>query len=108
MISPVQAHDEGQLKYSTAVRDHIDIGLNWMRTDEDIISNRVQFWFTKLRHGKAEYSDYEQSLVLDFSSNESQPASDLSMKNPVYATLDTNVMTLKNYEDPDEGDFITI
>ena len=108
LISPVQAHDEGQLKYSTAVRDHIDIGLNWMRTDEDIISNRVQFWFTKLRHGKAEYSDYEQSLVLDFSSNENQTASDLSMKNPIYATLDTNVMTLKNYEDPDAGDFITL
>lgn len=108
LISPVQAHDEGQLKYSTAVRDHIDVGLNWMRTDEDIISNRAQFWFTKLRHGKAEYSDYEQSLVLDFSSDESQPASDLGMKNPIYATLDTNVMTLKNYEDPDEGDFITL
>ena len=30
------------------------------------------------------------------------------MKNPIYATLDTNVMTLKNYEDPDAGDFITL
>ena len=108
LISPVQAHDDGHLKYSTAVRDHIDIGLNWMRTDEDILNDRVQFWFTKLRHGKAEYSNEEQSLVLDFTSSEDQQASDVGIRNPIYATLDTDVMTLKNYDDPDEGDFLKI
>ena len=108
LISPVQAHDDGHLKYSTAVRDHIDVGLNWMRSDEDILNNRVQFWFTKLRHGKAQYSEHEESLVLDFTSSETQPASDISIKNPIYATLDTNVMTLSDYENLDEGEFITI
>ena len=94
--------------YATAVRDHIDIGLNWMRSDEDILNDRVQFWFTKLRHGKAQYSNHEESLVFDFTSSEEQTASDLSIKNPIYATLDTNVMTLSNYDNPDEGEFITI
>ena len=108
LVSPVQAHDDGHLKYATAVRDHIDVGLNWMRSDEDILNDRVQFWFTKLRHGKAQYSDHEESLVYDFTSSEEQTASDLSIKNPIYATLDTNVMTLKNYDNPDEGEFITI
>ena len=59
LVSPVQAHDDGHLKYATAVRDHIDVGLNWMRSDEDILNDRVQFWFTKLRHGKAQYSNHE-------------------------------------------------
>ena len=108
LVSPVQAHDDGHLKYATAVRDHIDIGLNWMRSDEDILNDRVQFWFTKLRHGKAQYSDHEESLVFDFTSSEEQTASDLSIKNPIYATLDTDVMTLKNYDNPDEGEFVTI
>ena len=79
-----------------------------MRTDEDILNDRVQFWFTKLRHGKAEYSNEEQSLVLDFTSSEDQQASDVGIRNPIYATLDTDVMTLKNYDDPDEGDFLKI
>ena len=107
LISPVQAHDEGQLKYSTAVRDHIDVGLNWKRTDEDMYFKRVRFWFTKLRHGKQEFNEQEQDMMLNFNERENQ-SEDLTMRNPIYASLDTDVMLLSDYENPLESEFISI
>ena len=107
LISPVQAHDEGQLKYSTAVRDHIDVGLNWKRTDEDMYFKRVRFWFTKLRHGKQEFSEQEQDLMLNFNERENQ-SEDVTMRNPIYASLDTDVMLLSDYDNPLQEDFISI
>ena len=105
LISPVQAHDDGHLKYSTAVRDHIDVGLNWTRTDEDMYFNRVRFWFTKLRHGKVEFSEQEEDVMLNFAERENQ-SEDLTMRNPIYATLNTDVMLLTDYENPLENDFV--
>ena len=107
LISPVQAHDEGQLKYSTAVRDHIDVGLNWTRTDEDMYLGRIRFWFTKLRHGKVEFSEHEEDLMTNFAERENQ-SSDLSMKNPIYASLNTDIMLLADYENPLDEDFVSI
>ena len=107
LISPVQAHDDGALKYSTAVRDHIDIGLNWKRTDEDMFFNRVRFWFTKLRHGKQDFSQEEQDIMLNFNERENQ-SEDLTMRNAIYATLNTDIMLLSDYENPLEDEFVSI
>ena len=107
LISPVQAHDEGQLKYSTAVRDHIDVGLNWKRTDEDMFFKRVRFWFTKLRHGKQEFNQQEEDMMLNFAERENQ-SEDLTMRNPIYASLDTDIMLLDDYTNPLEDDFVSI
>ena len=107
LISPVQAHDDGMLKYSTAVRDHIDVGLNWKRTDEDQYYNRVRFWFTKLRHGKQGFSEEEQEKMENFQERDEQNE-DLTMRNPIYASFDTDIMLLSDYVSPIEEDFIDI
>ena len=67
--------------------------------------NRVRFWFTKLRHGKVEFSEQEEDVMLNFAERENQ-SEDLTMRNPIYATLNTDVMLLTDYENPLENDFV--
>ena len=95
LLAPIQSYDDGEYKYSKSIRDHIDIGLNWKRTEEDLKQSRVRFWFTKLRHSKIEIYEGDKDAIEDKTDEDI----DYSMRNPVFAKLDTDVMLLDNYED---------
>ena len=57
--------------------------------------------------GIQEFSEQEQDLMLNFNERENQ-SEDVTMRNPVYASLDTDVMLLSDYENPLESEFISI
>jgi replicative DNA helicase len=99
VLAPVQSQEDGSYKYSTAIRDHIDIGINWKRTTEDIVKKRLRFWFTKLRHSKIEIAEELKELIADFTNTVDKDGSDIdySMQNPIFASLDTDIMKLDNY-----------
>ena len=90
LLAPIQSYDDGEYKYSKSIRDHIDIGLNWKRTEEDLKQSRVRFWFTKLRHSKIEIYEGDKDAIEDKTDEDI----DYSMRNPVFAKLDTDVMLL--------------
>jgi len=110
LIVPIQSQEDGSYKYSTAIRDHIDIGLNWKRTTDDVVKKRVRFWFTKLRHSKIEVDGDSLEHVNEFQSEEDDDFdTDYSLKNPIFASLNTEIMKLDNYtEIGDEWDFSMI
>jgi len=102
ILAPVQSQEDGSYKYSSAIRDHIDIGINWKRTTEDLVKKRLRFWFTKMRHSKVEIAEELKELIADFGKNGESDSSDIdySMQNPIFASLDTDIMKLDNYFDP--------
>ena len=102
MITPVQSYNDGEYKYAKAIRDHIDVGLNWKRTVEDIYYERVRFWFTKLRHHKVDISEEEKQLIVDFEEGAEGDNPDLAMRNPIFAKFEADKMLLSNYDEIEE------
>ena len=101
LIAPIQSYNDGEYKYAKAIRDHIDIGLNWKRTEQDLKDSKVRFWFTKLRHSKIEIFEGAKPDPVDddFENSEEDRDLDYSMRNPIMATLNTDIMLLDNPEE---------
>ena len=99
LIAPIQAYNDGEYKYAKSIRDHIDIGLNWKRTEQDLKDSKVRFWFTKLRHSKIEIfeGNKDDAAKKDLESSDNDPTDrdlDYSMRDPIMATFNTDIMLL--------------